>query len=152
MRNALGSMKTSSYVLDVAQQHTTEKDAYVLRVERLEGTITKLEREIRGLCWLVLEHPEARGGAVSGPELIVTNHRTLRRSSTMSRLLTPAEKPRHTRNRRYGGRRPDFSPESTGSSPLTLSFLSAPSQFEVNMGDEEHTPSMDEIIDKLMAV
>ena len=165
----------SSYVLDVAQQHTAEKDAYVLRVERLEGTITKLEREIRGLRWLVLKHPKAPGGAVSGPDLIinaaavadrqrsegkkcgdnnesVANHRTLRRSSTMSQLLTPAEKPRHARNRRYGGLGLDFSPESAGSSPFTLSSLSVPSQFEVDMGDEEHTPSMDEIIDKLMAV
>ena len=165
----------SGYVLDVAKRHTAEKEAYVGRVGRLEGTVAKLEHEIRGLRWLVLENTRARGGIISGAGLILdataaaeeqdsenkkhrennngaASDKTLRRSSTMPRLPTLAERPRHARNKRFGGLGLEFSPESTGSSPITLSSLATPSRFEVDMGNEEHTPSMDEIIDKLMAV
>lgn len=128
----------AGYVLDVAQQHAAEQDAYAGRVGRLEGTLAKMEREIRGLRWLVLEH--AKGGGAE---------KQLRRSSTMPHLPPPSPP---------GSRRGlglDFSPDSAKSSPSTLSpprpVSALPQRYEeAEVG--ERTPSMDDIIDKLMAV
>ena len=165
----------AGHVLDMAQQLTTEKNGYVVRVERLEGTVAKLEREIRGLRWLVLENTKARDSIIPGAESIldaltpgeivnpeskvseepvdgIAKEKTLRRSSTMPHLPTLVERACHARNKRFRGLGLDSSPESAGSSPLTPSSLATPSRYEGAMGNGARTPSMDEIIDKLMAV
>ncbi|KAF8510148.1 hypothetical protein JB92DRAFT_2941569 [Gautieria morchelliformis] len=156
----------SGHVLDLARRHMAEKHAYVERVGRLEDTVAKLEREISGLRWLVLENNKGRGDPAAAAEEQssesqkiegklegVANDRRLRRSSTMPQLPTLARRPGRARNRRrFGGLGLDFSPESTGLSHITKSSLATSSRDEVDMDDGAHSPSMDEIIDKLMAV
>lgn len=164
------------HVVEMAQRNTAEKDTYVGRVGRLESTVANLEREIRGLRCLVLESTKPRAGVVSNTALVldalatdeeksskcivpwepggnddtIANNRTLRRSITMPQLPTLVQRAGHARARRFGGLGLDLSPESAGSSPSTLE---TPSRYDVDMGDGDgHTPSMDEIIDKLMAV
>ncbi|KAF8576282.1 hypothetical protein K439DRAFT_1664689 [Ramaria rubella] len=167
----------AGYIVDVAQRHTAEKDVYLGRVGRLEGTIAKMEREIRGLRWLVLENGRGRTGSglkargstdaltseeqdsegekVDGGKVnLVPNQRRLRRSITMPQLAVLAEKPIHAQSKRFGGLGLDFSPDSATSSSFTLSPHTTSSPFTHAMGKDsvEQTPSMDDIIDKLMAV